>query len=449
MRRPGIAFRFGPLDVGLALVALASSVMVGYLFPNLPFLPLAIGAGILAVVVSVIAPKVVLFAIGIGCPALYLLTQEPETKDQLQWGLYGIMAVFALIQLFRYRFAWVWHRKLVWVVLGWGIYLWLFRTFDLGQAGAWELKLVLGSFVTLAPLIWFLGAGLALRRLRAEAIFLAGLAVGSAAVAVSFLLGLQPWITETVAEDAWARTYITVGSTKNAIGLLFVIGFAILLSWKPRVSKRWVKYAGLLLFAAGVGYSFSRSSYLALIVVLAVSFRSRLSPRQLLLVLATALAIAVVPSTIIERIAATWSAQRGLDPSSSARLVLWQAGLDAFLAAPLWGVGLSGFGEHLIRTGYILKIARGAGVEYIYAHNYIVSLFALTGLLGGLLGIRMFWNAHRESAICSRSSMPEGYTIQASILAVIVASLFGEPLFDPILFLVFLSLLSFLVWRPR
>lgn len=432
--------------VGAVGLVVLVSVWAGSVIAMSSLLPLLlVGIGFW-VVMCLYARNGALFLIGVFVSGLYLFAFQPEIRDAMLVAAYGAMAIFAIIHSRFKRRSIQWDKRLTAYVLALGVYIWLAQNWSQVQIGTWSEKYVFVSAVFMAPYFWLLIAGPSLDNSRSRGALLAGIAVGAALVAIAFLTNLQPWTTDVTASELRIRAADTVGSLKNSVALLWVIGFVVLLDWRA-VGFTWLKRIVLMLFVFAIGYSFSRSAYLALLAVMIVRYRSLfLSRRWYLGVLGVVLLAVVLPQAVRERILTTWTAESGFEPSTATRLTLWMAALSAFVSAPLSGIGLESFTSYLVRSGYSLAIQTfQTDFIYGYAHNYFLSLFALTGFVGGVLGLSMFWMAYKRSRELAKMQDAYGITLLLCLIALFVSSLFGEPLFDPVLLSIALLIMSLLV----
>ncbi|MDW8213857.1 MAG: O-antigen ligase family protein, partial [Roseiflexaceae bacterium] len=273
---------------------------------------------------------------------------------------------------------------------------------------------------------------------------LGGIALGATVVAGAFLVNSRSLSEGLQGRDAWIDTYTIIGSLKNSLGLLWVIGWTLLLGWRARIG--WLPRAPLLaILLTAILFSFSRSSYIALIVATLLLYRGH---SLKLWIIAGAIGVFVLfglPDAVWARLEMTWSPGRGFDPSAETRIELWGAAINAFLSAPLTGIGWGKFSEYLVRTGQAPIAAGSAVYDLGFAHNYFLSAFAMLGIGGGALSLALFWAAWRRVRNLAARQSHLAHVVRAVILAMLVSSLFGEPLFDPILAFVFLLILACLV----
>jgi O-antigen ligase len=83
--------------------------------------------------------------------------------------------------------------------------------------------------------------------------------------------------------------------------------------------------------------------------------------------------------------------------------------------------------------------------DLAYAHNYFLSACAMLGIGGGVMSVGVFLAAWQRVRALIARQVYLARMVQAVLLAVVLASLFGEPLFDPVLSFVFVLILACLI----
>lgn len=199
----------------------------------------------------------------------------------------------------------------------------------------------------------------------------------------------------------------------------------------------WVRLAVLV---AATVFTYSRSAYLALVVVLVTgavrSWRGRLIAVASLVGVAYAM-----PASVRDRIEYTFL-DVGVDQSSATRLDLWSLAWQLGMDNPLTGVGLLNLSDRFTDLG--------VRDTYEYAHNTFLTVIAAFGLLlPALIGVgaAAHWalavlprqRAERKAS-GDRNSTGTPSTFSLALLAVLVASLFGEPLLSPAVFVPLIAL---------
>jgi O-antigen ligase len=423
--------------IGLGILAFLGS---GWITASNPTLAFGLVGLLVWVLVCLLAARVALFAIGAFAPLLYLIASQQSLLNTSILIAYGLMAVFVLVNFRPREPRVILDTPLMLSTLAWGMYIWVSRNLSQIDANTWDTKYLLVSATALVPYGWAVLAAPAIRRLSGQKALLIGIAVGTVVVSLVFLLEIQPWSSRGLAAIDWGVTFAALGSLKNSVGLLWVIGVAILLTSTTRLF--WLRNLALFILLAGVVYSFSRSSYLAVLLVGLVVVRPTLRRNWFYLGLSCVLAVIALPNALWEKVRITWSPDLGFDLSSSARISLWFSAVNAFISSPFRGVGLDNFTAYLLKSHYLDAAVFAGGATYVYAHNYFLTLFALTGIIGGLLGIYVVWRAYQRSLLSISNHEAGGASAKLVVIAFVVASFFGEPLFDPILLVIFASILA-------
>ncbi|MET8836606.1 O-antigen ligase family protein [Micromonospora sp. NPDC004540] len=249
----------------------------------------------------------------------------------------------------------------------------------------------------------------------------------------------------------------------NVWGPMLVVALAVLLArWgRPApVSLRLAILVALPILLLGVGYSYSRSSYLGAAAVVICFALRRLARVGLWLVVTLGVTVAaalpgtgLVPETISTRINET-TATGALDVSSGLRLDMWAAALRMTGDFPAFGVGYLNFNERL--PEYFIQHVTGGSYQagprlglLAHPHNLYLTVLAETGLIGTALLVallvliyRSVWRGYRART---------GWVPEAALLGGIglaVCSLTGEPLLTLPVLIPFVLLLSTATRRP-
>lgn len=431
------------LRIGTALLlGLTVAPLVGVLAATQPFLLLmALGAAAWAVL-ALRGGDSAFFVTGMAVPLLYLIDMRSALFSQALLALYSMTFLHALYQVAQHPDARQWDRRLLIAVVGWGAVIVLAERAILNEG--LSLKRVVTTIIGLLPYLWFALAAPRMATGNQARALLGGIALGATVVAGAFLLNSRSLSEGLQGRDAWIDTYTVIGSLKNSLGLLWVIGWTLLLG--RGIRGGWMLRAPLLaILLTAILFSFSRSSYMALIVATLLLYRGHSLKLWIIAGAIGAFVLFGLPDAVWARLEMTWSPGRGFDPSAETRLDLWGAAINAFLSAPLTGIGWGKFSEYLVRTGQAPLAAGSAVYDLGFAHNYFLSAFAMLGVGGGVLSIGVFLAAWRRVRALVAHQDHLARVVQAVILAVLVSSLFGEPLFDPILAFVFLLILACLV----
>ncbi|MEW2326952.1 O-antigen ligase family protein [Micromonospora chersina] len=268
----------------------------------------------------------------------------------------------------------------------------------------------------------------------------------------------------TMRDGAAALLSGTSGEANHNIwGPMLVVALAVLLArWghPAPVSLRLAILVALPVLLLGVGYSYSRSSYLGAAAVLVCFALRRLARVGLWLVVTLLVTVGaalpganLVPETISTRINET-TATGALDVSSGLRLDMWAAALRMAGDFPAFGVGYLNFNERL--PEYFIQHVTGGSYQagprlslLAHPHNLYLTVLAETGLIGTALLVallvlvyRSVWRGYRTRT---------GWVPEAALLGGIglaVCSLTGEPLLTLPVLIPFVLLLSTATRRP-
>lgn len=266
--------------------------------------------------------------------------------------------------------------KLIWIWLGFGLYLYISMWFGtvMGNAPP-PLWLSDQNFLTwkdymLIPLI-FAEAAMVIedRQTILRVVILTGLAVF--------------FVDRSALLEALTRTWTNFDEEKRGGGPLgfgsnqtgaFLAQFAMFFWGFAHFIKKWkwklLTYGLVALTVVTAMYTFSRAAYLSILV--AAFVLGLLKDRKILVVLCVFLFTwqAVVPTAVRQRVTMTTDANGQLEASAQERVDLWTNAENAFMRSPLFGSGFATFqfGEHVDN----LKDT----------HNWYVKVLVETGLIG-------------------------------------------------------------------
>jgi len=228
-------------------------------------------------------------------------------------------------------------------------------------------------------------SGRDVRRMSLDAA-LAGTAVAAAAAVLQRLAVLPP-----ESHPFWRMTGRLSGGAAdpNSLGMLCALALVAAVGRGIDARRRALSAGGVLLFAAGLLLSGSRSGLLVAggSLVLLVIVRRRARTARVLGLAAAALAVLALaalltsgtPGTLGGRLASTFDGSQSVVVRASARPVLWRAALRLFREHPLEGGGMGVF------TWRLPDLLRAEGVRWKMRDNpgsaYFQAL-AETGLLG-------------------------------------------------------------------
>ena len=169
------------------------------------------------------------------------------------------------------------------------------------------------------------------------------------------------------------------GSNQTAAFLAqFAMFFWGFVQFMKRVKVKLLCYGLIAVTLLATMYTFSRGSYLA--VLLSAFVLAVLKDRKLLIVLGILLVTwqAVLPKAVQERITMTQTAGGHLEASAQERVDLWTSAQDSFVSSPIVGTGFATFqyGQHVDN----LKDT----------HNWYVKVLVETGIIGMIFALMLF-----------------------------------------------------------
>jgi hypothetical protein len=269
-------------------------------------------------------------------------------------------------------------------------------------------------------------------------------------VRACFVLGtvataLLSMITSIAASRALLSSVVVQSDSPNhnLLGLLYVLGVATVLTWDGPLNtlRRFALAAAMAILIVAILDSFSRSSILALGAVgVAHAYLRGIKP--LVVGVAVVVAVMVLAPAVWAHLATGVSlVGSSQDPSSIVRLDLWSAASRMFADNPLLGVGFGGFVAAL--PHYWTGDVSGTGslvdpANYLYAHNLLLTLLAMTGVVGAALAA-VFVVVVARPALRGWASHDRAVLV---LVGAAVGSAFGEPLLTPSALVAFLLLLK-------
>ena len=215
----------------------------------------------------------------------------------------------------------------------------------------------------------------------------------------------------------------------NFSGMVFIIVFAFSISLYLYENRKIpVRYLYLIIaffsFIATV-FTFSRSSYLAFIVV-ALTVGLVKSPRVLIMSIAAFMITFSLMSQVRERIIGAFT----LDETAKARIISWQRAITVFKDNPLFGVGFNTYRFTQAKYGFFENGDPGGGHSGAGSDSSILLVAATTGFFGSifygylLLSILLTLTRKIRSSYLHLAS-------SSSFLGLLVHSQFVNSLFFP------------------
>ncbi|MFJ3305923.1 O-antigen ligase family protein [Streptomyces sp. NPDC086549] len=437
-RRPGAyLMQAGSVLAGRAPMVAAALVMAagaGFLATVLsPFISIAGAAGLTAVVLPcLLIPNAGLYVLAAAIPfsqsdiGASLITPSP---------LLALMLICLLGRVVTGRGIVRPKPAVALLAMGTVVYMLaagaLLGDSELPVTGTWPYLLLMWAPLVLLPLVAEPGPALD----RALVVF----CCGSVILAVTEIVQAGSTFTEksdlTPADAAVLAITQEGGANHNAVGALFVMAAAVLLSRCPAVREPLPRLAtgvGVVVLAVGVAYSLSRAAYLGGIAVVAL-YAFRRSLRGLLaLGVGAACLVPLLPAVIGVRFGSMLGGT--LDADSAVRIDLWNSALRMFEAHPFFGVGYLNF------AGQLSAYYRATGDYQVmllqfpllhFAHNTYLTVLSQTGLMGAAgIGALVVCGVRRARCAVRRGH----FAGEAALLALFgagVCSLFGEVLLEP------------------
>lgn len=190
-----------------------------------------------------------------------------------------------------------------------------------------------------------------------------------------------------------------------------------------------VSRLSLLLAAAGIAFSFSRSSYMALLAITLVFCIANI--RKIMLAVTTLTSVMLLlPDAVINRLFSL----NTVDTSINIRVNIWSSALQFFKENPLLGVGAG------IQNSWDLLIS--VGVDQPHMHNLLLQLLIEGGLVAvilfGVLGMKVMSSGISLLMRPSSTSTMLGVTMVAFTVGFGINSLGDYPLMTPKLVGIFL-----------
>ncbi|MFA5107312.1 MAG: O-antigen ligase family protein [Patescibacteria group bacterium] len=257
---------------------------------------------------------------------------------------------------------------------------------------------------------------------------------------LGFFKSPAPWINET------PKRVSSVFDYPNAVGLYLtpiVVLFLSFFAFKRAAANRLFTAFVVILGLAAIFFSFTRGAILGFAAALV--FLGFVSERKKLIWLIIAVTIGtslILPASrhVINSVVSV------KDTSTDVRVVLWQGTWNLLKAHPWLGAGLGGFPAlydkyRLIKHTELL----------LYPHNIFLNFWVETGLAGliAFLGILLSFFRRGIRAIHTDKSRICGYSLMASMIALVVYGLVEAPYFKNDLSALFWVLCALVVIASR
>lgn len=185
----------------------------------------------------------------------------------------------------------------------------------------------------------------------------------------------------------------------------------------------------VVLGIAGVGFSFSRASYICigiLVILTMIFILPRLTTHQgrllVFVVAAIAIFILVTPNVFMDRLKTI----RDGDVSIWHRFTEWQWAIEDFLKRPFWGYGAGVQNVHDLMLDH--------GMDLLHAHNIIFELLLEGGvflLASFVYPIVIFFKAQIGSMFAEKRNNLLGFCMFTSMIMLLVFGMTDFPLLTP------------------
>jgi O-antigen ligase len=310
-----------------------------------------------------------------------------------------------------------------WFIFGCYLYLsmWLGTALNQAPAPVWlhDPNFVTWKDYMMIPLV-FLAAGLVVQSRKEIRTVIIIIAISLMLVDRSSLLDSLSRSWAVFDENKRDPGPLEFGSNQLAAFLaqfgMFFWGFGRLMK---RKKVKLICYGITTATVFATMFTFSRASYLALLVAVAVF--GILKDRKLLLLLPVFLLTwkVIVPTAVIQRVQMTRTADGELEASAEERVELWENAKKSFYRNPIFGKGYATFqfGEHVD--------------DLRDTHNWYVLVIVETGLIGALIAfillVQMVSSSYR---LFKRARDPLysalGLGCLLAVVSCLVANCFGD-----------------------
>lgn len=198
------------------------------------------------------------------------------------------------------------------------------------------------------------------------------------------------------------RVFSTLGNPNNYAEFLVLFmpfAFAFALNMKKQNKKGNLLVLGMLLPAAAILLTYSRSGWIAFAIaaiVFVVLYDKKLIP---VFVIAVLFAIPFIPENILNRILTIGNMK---DSSSSYRMDIWAGSLDMLKDYWFTGVGLGPGGFAKIYPNYVVGDSGAA----MHSHMHFMEMMVELGVLGFISYISLTFSLIRRSFVASAKKVP-------------------------------------------
>ena len=393
--------------------------------------PVALGvAGVAAIVFTLVNPRLMLYLYVGFIPLEYVLV-----LDEVGTATRAIGAVF-FAGYFLHRFGQVHLRTIPFV--GWAFLAWALASFTwaIDQTVASEQLLTLVQLFAMAVVV----ADFAAEEpdvVRPVLVVYSVATVASALVAV----GVAALGGGIGADRIGAFDTQDVAQFSALLVPAFLFLLVELFEWR----RPLLAVSGLMIVAAGMILSGTRSAWVAAAIGAAIIILPRIGRRALIpLVLLGLAGVALftmedLQTLVVERLSTA------LSSGGTGRIDIWSVGLNIFSSNPLIGVGFGNF--PVAFTPEVIRDTNVPGLEITVldpgagSHSIIIGTHTELGVIGFALLASFLW-----AAVASRGVGSAWSVVHASLVALLVQALFLDILNRKHVWLI-LALVLGLIWR--
>ncbi len=241
-------------------------------------------------------------------------------------------------------------------------------------------------------------------------------------------------------------TWLDPNFVGGYLSVLFIMLVSYLLNIYKAINKTklFLYIVSLPVFFVAILLTFSRSTYLSLSIgMLYVCF---MQSRKLLVIMVLVGSIIFLSSNklqnrindaVISFRAVFTEKTLSLDPTAKLRVESWQHGLEIWGDSPILGVGYNTLRYENLKRGYAEYDKHSSGGF----DSSLLTVLATTGLLGLIFYV---WFFYRVLVVSIKTQSKHAIGVIASIICLMVHSLFVNSLLFPLILVPFMVLISFI-----
>lgn len=238
--------------------------------------------------------------------------------------------------------------------------------------------------------------------------------------------------------DPHQRRIVATVIDPNFSGFIFVLLFSLASSYYFSVPKKTLYAAVALISFIAIVLTFSRSSYLAFITSVTVIGIAK--SRKLLL---ASFVVLILIFAAISQVRARVIGALTIDDTSQARIESWQNALVIIRDNPFFGVGFNTYRFAQAKYNFFSSDNPQGGHSGGGVDSSLLLVMATTGIIG-LSFFILFLGSIIKTVAKGASSHPLHLAILASLLALLIHSIFVNSLFFPQIMLLIFPLIGIL-----